>query len=193
MQAEKNTRQQQGKTKIESEKKVTRKALGLSCYILYIYHCATRKTCVLWASVCVIFRCNCTLWLPLLMNRAKKKQTQEEWNEKIIHFQMCTFMFGFKCIFCIHSHSWYLFVLSDFLVLFFCAHVPLARLFFTQTFFISYVAMIHVLILAFAVFSDKISYTKSPIFQNNSNTTRTHTPKRLSAIFRCRTVILFEK
>lgn len=61
-----------------SKQKVTRKALGLSCYISLR---GSPNVRIVWECMCVIFRCNCNA----------------RWNIHI--FKMYTFMFGFKCIF----------------------------------------------------------------------------------------------
>lgn len=91
----KHTATRQNKTKIEREekerKKVTRKALGLSCYILYIYHCATRQTCV----CCV---CDFSLQLHALI--ATSHEPREKKNGKGDEQQQNgeKKLYNFKCV-----------------------------------------------------------------------------------------------
>lgn len=142
---------QQNKTKIEWKRNKKRRKKWqekrsdyLVIYCTYIIVRLGKPVCAAGCCVYVIFRCNCTLWLPLLKNRESKAEKEKN-GEKIIHFQMYTFMFGFECIrfFCSFLISFLVSVPSalwfscPFLL---CTRVPtLLDLFsiFSRTFFIS--------------------------------------------------------
>lgn len=123
-------RARQNKTKTEEKKWQEKRSDYLVIYYTYIIVRLSKPVPQqVYVCVCssVIFRCNCTLWLPLLESRRTEEETTEK---KIIYI--------FKCIpSCLDlniffTRSRYLFVYSDFLVLFFCV--------FAHSFFISYVA-----------------------------------------------------
>lgn len=155
----KHTATRQNKTKIERrEKKWQEKRSDyLVIYYTYIIVRLGTNLCVCSKRVCMWFfvaiaRSDCHFSWTERNSKKRRAAAAAEWREKIIQFQMYTFMFGFKCIlfFLSFSISFLVSVRSvwfsscPFLL---CTRSDVARLSFfashSHTFFISYVMLRH--------------------------------------------------